>query len=136
MRFRPVAFRIPPQGRQRKGQIFRRTFAVQRLAKFFEGHTHIDDADEARSHREAFARKLVALVKLAKLDRVPASAYHLPETECDTPCKSTDSSPVICEASAPMRGLTLEPVARLRRALFPSQDSQFRWRLASVTVSL
>jgi PAS domain S-box-containing protein len=35
-----------------------------------------------------------------------------------------------------MRGLPLEPVARLRRALFPSQDSQFVWRLASVTVSL
>jgi PAS domain-containing protein len=32
--------------------------------------------------------------------------------------------------------LPLEPVARLRRALFPSQDSQFGWRLASVTVSL
>jgi PAS domain-containing protein len=35
-----------------------------------------------------------------------------------------------------MRGLPLEPVARLRRALFPSQDSQYGWRLASVTVSL
>lgn len=35
-----------------------------------------------------------------------------------------------------MRHLPLEPVARLRRALFPSQDSQFGWRLASVTVSL
>lgn len=35
-----------------------------------------------------------------------------------------------------MRALPLEPVARLRRALFPSQDSQFGWRLASVTVSL
>jgi PAS domain S-box-containing protein len=35
-----------------------------------------------------------------------------------------------------MRGLPLEPVARLRRALFPPQDSQFRWRLASVTISL
>jgi PAS domain S-box-containing protein len=35
-----------------------------------------------------------------------------------------------------MRGLPLEPVARLRRALFPSQDSQFGWRLASVTVSI
>src|SRR5947209_5894146 len=35
-----------------------------------------------------------------------------------------------------MRGLRLEPAARLRRALFPSQDSQFGWRLASVTVSL
>jgi PAS domain S-box-containing protein len=34
-----------------------------------------------------------------------------------------------------MRGLPLEPVARLRRALFPPQDSQFGWRLASVTVS-
>lgn len=34
-----------------------------------------------------------------------------------------------------MRHLPLEPVARLRRALFPSQDSQFGWRLASVTVS-
>ena len=32
--------------------------------------------------------------------------------------------------------LPLEPVARLRRALFPSQGSQFGWRLASVTVSL
>jgi PAS domain S-box-containing protein len=32
--------------------------------------------------------------------------------------------------------LLLEPVARLRRALFPSQDSQFGWRLGSVTVSL
>ena len=32
--------------------------------------------------------------------------------------------------------LPLEPVARLFRALFPSQDSQFGWRLASVTVSL
>ena len=32
--------------------------------------------------------------------------------------------------------LPLEPVARLRRALFPSKDSQFGWRLASVTVSL
>ena len=91
---------------------------------------------QARSHRETFVRKLVALVKLAKLDRVPASAYHLPETgKCDTPYKSTDSIPVICEASAPMR-LPLEPVARLRRALFPSQDNQFGWRLASVTVSL
>ena len=35
-----------------------------------------------------------------------------------------------------MRGLPLEPVARLRRALFPPQDSQFGWRLASVAVSL
>jgi PAS domain S-box-containing protein len=35
-----------------------------------------------------------------------------------------------------MRGLPLEPVARLRRALFPPQESQFGWRLASVTVSL
>ena len=35
-----------------------------------------------------------------------------------------------------MRSLPLEPVARLRRALFPSQGSQFGWRLASVTVSL
>ncbi len=32
--------------------------------------------------------------------------------------------------------LHLEPVARLCRALFPSQDSQFVWRLASLTVSL
>jgi len=32
--------------------------------------------------------------------------------------------------------LPLEPVARLRRALFPPKDSQFGWRLASVTVSL
>lgn len=32
--------------------------------------------------------------------------------------------------------LPLEPVARLRRALFPPQESQFGWRLASVTVSL
>ena len=32
--------------------------------------------------------------------------------------------------------LPLEPVARLRRALFPCQDSQFGWRLASFTVSL
>jgi PAS domain S-box-containing protein len=32
--------------------------------------------------------------------------------------------------------LPLEPVARLRRALFPSKDCQFGWRLASVTVSL
>src|SRR5438094_1735199 len=84
---------------------------------------------------ETFARKLVALVKLAKLDRVPASAYYLPETECDTPYKSTDSIPVICEASAPPMRLPLEPVARLRRALFPSKDIQFGWRLASVTVS-
>ena len=81
------------------------------------------------------ARKLVALEKLAKLDRVSASAYHLPETECDTPYQSTVSIPVICEASAPMR-LPLAPVVRLRRALFPSQNSQFGWRLASVTVSL
>ena len=35
-----------------------------------------------------------------------------------------------------MRSLPMEPVVRLRRALFPSQDSQFGWRLASVTVSL
>ena len=35
-----------------------------------------------------------------------------------------------------MRGLPLEPFARLRRALFPSEDSQFGWRLASVAVSL
>ena len=35
-----------------------------------------------------------------------------------------------------MRGLPLGPAARLRRALFPSQDRQFGWRLASVTVSL
>ena len=35
-----------------------------------------------------------------------------------------------------MRGLPLEPAARLRRALFPSEDKQFGWRLASVTVSL
>jgi hypothetical protein len=32
--------------------------------------------------------------------------------------------------------LPLEPVARLCRALFPSKDCQFGWRLASVTVSL
>jgi PAS domain S-box-containing protein len=35
-----------------------------------------------------------------------------------------------------MRGLPMEPAERLRRALFPSQDKQFGWRLASVTVSL
>ena len=35
-----------------------------------------------------------------------------------------------------MRSLPLEPVARLRRALFPPQDSQVGWRVASVTVSL
>jgi len=35
-----------------------------------------------------------------------------------------------------MRGLPLEPAARLFRALFPSQDRQIGWRLASVTVSL
>ena len=35
-----------------------------------------------------------------------------------------------------MRGLPKEPAERLRRALFPSQDKQFGWRLASVTVSL
>lgn len=35
-----------------------------------------------------------------------------------------------------MRGLPMEPAKRLRRALFPSQDKQFGWRLASVTVSL
>jgi PAS domain S-box-containing protein len=35
-----------------------------------------------------------------------------------------------------MRSLPLEPIARLRRALFPSRDTQFAWRLASVTVSL
>ena len=35
-----------------------------------------------------------------------------------------------------MRGVPLGPAARLRRALFPSQDRQFGWRLASVTVSL
>lgn len=35
-----------------------------------------------------------------------------------------------------MRPLPLEPVARLRRALLPSRDSQFGWRLASVSVSL
>src|SRR5215471_17527905 len=35
-----------------------------------------------------------------------------------------------------MRSLPLEPAARLRRALFPPQDSQFGWRLVSVTVTL
>jgi hypothetical protein len=35
-----------------------------------------------------------------------------------------------------MRGLPLEPAARLCRALFTTQDKQFGWRLASVTISL
>jgi PAS domain S-box-containing protein len=35
-----------------------------------------------------------------------------------------------------MPGFSLEPAARLRRALFPPEDKQFGWRLASVSVSL
>jgi PAS domain S-box-containing protein len=35
-----------------------------------------------------------------------------------------------------MRGISTEPAARLRRALFPAQSSQFGWRVASVTISL
>ncbi|MGB9073265.1 MAG: PAS domain S-box protein [Terriglobales bacterium] len=35
-----------------------------------------------------------------------------------------------------MRGISMEPAERLRRALFPVQGNQFGWRVASVTVSL
>jgi PAS domain S-box-containing protein len=35
-----------------------------------------------------------------------------------------------------MRGIPMAPAERLRRALFPSQDKQFGWRVASVTASL
>ena len=35
-----------------------------------------------------------------------------------------------------MRGISMEPAERLRRALFPAQGNQFGWRVASVTVSL
>ena len=35
-----------------------------------------------------------------------------------------------------MRGISLEPAERLRRALFPAKGKQFGWRVASVTVSL
>jgi len=44
--------------------------------------------------------------------------------------------PVICEAIAPMLGISMEPAERLRRALFPAKGKQFGWRVASVTVSL
>jgi PAS domain S-box-containing protein len=35
-----------------------------------------------------------------------------------------------------MRGISMEPADRLRRALFPAKGKQFGWRVASVTVSL
>ena len=35
-----------------------------------------------------------------------------------------------------MRGISMEPAKRLRRALFPAKGKQFGWRVASVTVSL
>jgi len=35
-----------------------------------------------------------------------------------------------------MRGISMEPAERLRRALFPIQGDQFGWRVASVAVSL
>jgi PAS domain-containing protein len=35
-----------------------------------------------------------------------------------------------------MRGISIEPAERLRRALFPVQGKQFGWRVASVAVSL
>jgi PAS domain S-box-containing protein len=35
-----------------------------------------------------------------------------------------------------MRGISLKPAERLRRALFPAKGKQFGWRVASVTVSL
>jgi PAS domain S-box-containing protein len=35
-----------------------------------------------------------------------------------------------------MRGISMEPVERLRRALFPVQGGQFGWRVASLGVSL
>jgi PAS domain-containing protein len=35
-----------------------------------------------------------------------------------------------------MRGISMEPVKRLRRALFPVHGDQFAWRVASVAVSL
>jgi PAS domain S-box-containing protein len=35
-----------------------------------------------------------------------------------------------------MRGISMEPAERLRRALFPAKSKQFGWRVASVTVSL
>ena len=35
-----------------------------------------------------------------------------------------------------MPGIPMAPAERLRRALFPSQDKQFGWRVASVTASL
>jgi len=35
-----------------------------------------------------------------------------------------------------MRGISIEPADRLRRALFPAKGKQFGWRVASVTVSL
>src|SRR6266404_5510509 len=35
-----------------------------------------------------------------------------------------------------MRGISMEPAQRLRRALFPAKGKQFGWRVASVTVSL
>jgi len=35
-----------------------------------------------------------------------------------------------------MRGISMEPAERLRRALFPAKGKQFGWRVASVTVSL
>lgn len=35
-----------------------------------------------------------------------------------------------------MPGISMEPIQRLRRALFPNQSHQYWWRVASVTVSL
>lgn len=35
-----------------------------------------------------------------------------------------------------MRGISMKPAERLRRALFPNKDKQFGWRVASLTVSL
>jgi PAS domain S-box-containing protein len=35
-----------------------------------------------------------------------------------------------------MRGISMEPVKRLRRALFPVNGDQFAWRIASVAVSI
>ena len=35
-----------------------------------------------------------------------------------------------------MRGISMEPADRLRRALFPAKGKQFGWRVASVSVSL
>ncbi len=76
-------------------------------------------------------------MKSPKLDHVAASAYHLPETgHTRLGFQIAQGADLSVLVSAPMRGISMEQVDRVRRALFPVQGDQLAWRVASVTVSL